>query len=324
MKTYYDILGISKNANQDDIKSAYRKLAREHHPDKGGDKEKFQQIQEAYEHLIDPQKRNTYDNGSSHSSTQSTFHTHFSFMHPQHQQQYKKNDHMYECNISLRDVFYGTTRKIKATRKMYCKNCNMLCHSCHGNGRIRNKIHLGVFTQIIEHLCNECQGSGKNSNPNNCNVCNNNRNIVEEKIFEINIPKGIENGETFTFHEWGEQSTNTNEISGNLIIKIVIEKHPYFTRQGNDLIYNCNITFVESIIGKIIVINNFDSKNEINTLGFGIINPFKEYTLLEKGLYSKNNERGNLKIRFNISYPDKSLSPENVVELKNIFDKINL
>ena len=315
---YYEILGVSKKATQDEIKIAYRKLAREHHPDKGGNKETFQKIQEAYEHLSDPQKRESLDNPHPFHNFRQNFH--FDSQH----NQTKKADHIYNCSISLKDVFYGITKKIKVNRLMYCKTCINFCKICNGSGRISQKIHLGPFIQIIEHGCPNCNGSGKENNTNSkCTTCNSSRSIKEEKIFEIIIPKGVENGDTFIFENWGEQASNPNEISGNLVVKIVIENHHVFIRQGNDLIYNCKITLRESIIGKMIMINNFDNDHEINTVGFGIINPNKEYSIIGKGMVSKSGSRGNLIIRFNIIYPDKSLSVNDIQILQKAFDTIN-
>lgn len=316
MTSYYEILGVSKGASSDEIKTAYRKLAREHHPDKGGDKEQFQKIQEAYENLIDPHKKNNYDNRD---NNHQNFFRHFQFTN----NKIRKNDHVYNCSITLKDVFYGITKKIKVNRNVYCKNCIKFCNSCNGLGRISQKIHLGIFTQLVEHTCPDCNGVGKNYN-NNCNICNDKKTISEEKIFEINISKGVDNGESFVYEGWGEQASNPNEISGNLIFRVNVEKHSFFTREGNDLVCNFELSFVESILGKIIEINHFDTTHHVNTLGFGIINPYKEYTLIEKGMYTKNGERGNLKIRFKINYPEKSLSIEQIHLLKQTFDKINI
>lgn len=314
MTSYYDILGINKSASTEEIKIAYRKLAREHHPDKGGNKEQFQKIQEAYETLIDEDKRNEYDNPHSNINN---FSTNFSFTH--HRRIIKKNDHIYNCHITLRDVFYGSIKKIKANRKIYCKSCNNQCNICNGNGKITQKINLGIFVQILEHNCPHCNGSGNDYSQINCNICKNNRHVIEEKIFEINISKGVEHGSTIVFENWGEQATNKNEISGNLIIKINVEHHPDFVREGDDLIYNYNISFADSITGTTILIPNFDNTHEVNTAGFGVINPFKEYTLVGKGMMCKNGNRGNLKIRFQINYPDNIISNDNIIKLKNIF-----
>lgn len=326
MKNYYEILGINKNASPDEIKTAYRKLAREHHPDKGGNKETFQKIQEAYEHLSDPQKREAVDNP--HSSHPFDFHEfrnfHQEFGFDQGNTKSRRGDHIYNCSISLRDVFYGTIKKIRVNRTMYCKSCINFCKTCNGNGRISQKIHLGPFVQLIEHGCPNCNGTGKETNTNTkCNTCNSTKTIKEERIFEINIPKGVENGHTFIYENWGEQATNPNEISGNLVVRIIVENHPDFTRQEDDLIYNCKISLRESIIGKTITINNFDNDQEIDTVGFGIINPNKEYTLIGKGMMTKNGNRGNLRIRFNINYPDKALSQNDIQILQTAFNTVN-
>lgn len=328
MGDYYNILGISKEASDDDIKRAYRKLAREHHPDKGGDKERFQQIQMAYETLSDPQKRGAYDNPAPQFNMGDmgfNFNMGGFFNEGNNANNIiKKAEHFYACKLTLKDVFFGIKKRFKVKREKICKQCYKNCENCNGTGNIKQRIQLGPFTQIVQHLCNACGGKGIYVEKDNCNNCSGNRVIKEEKIIEIDIPRGVENGKQYIFEEWGEQATKSNEISGPLIVTVQIEEHPEFKRADLDLVYTINLTLSESIIGKHVVIKHFDGDLQLDTRGFGIINPNKQYTIFSRGIINENGKVGNMHIRFNINYPSKSLQDSEIIVLRRAFESVNL
>ena len=326
MSDYYNILGVSKESSSDDIKNAYRRLARTNHPDKGGDKDKFQKIHEAYETLSDTNKKNAYDNKD---NINDSFgfggfdHPFFKHHMRQEQQFVKKNDHVYNCKISLQEVFNGVTKKFRVHRNKFCKDCIINCLKCNGKGVITQHVQLGPFTQIIKNTCNQCNGSCKSNNKDKvCTTCNSSGNIQEEKLFEIQITPGIKNKERFIFEEWGEQPIKDNELPGSFIVIINIEDHEYFTRSNMDLLCKINVTFKETMIGKDIVIPHFSGNININTLGFGIINPNKEYMIHNKGLVDKDGKSGNLRIKFIIEYPERAFNNYEVEILNETFNKL--
>lgn len=322
MSNYYKILGISQDASVDDIKQAYKTLARKYHPDRGGNKEEFQKIQEAYETLSNQDKKHQYDNPN-----QNSFHDIFGFNFTQQsrQQQFvKKKDHLYTCKVTLKEVYFGIKKKLKIQRTKRCKVCLNTCGTCNGNGIITRHVQLGPFTQVHQQSCHVCNGLGKCPNlSNNCSLCNSG-NIIEDKIFEIDIPPGIKNGEKFIFKDWGEQPIRENELSGDFIITILIEVDIFFSRQNLDLSCNINLSYRESIIGKNIVIPHFNGDIPINTQGFGVINPNKHYTLYDKGLVDKTGKLGHLHIKFIINYPERTFNEDELKILTSSFDKINL
>lgn len=328
MSNYYDILGISKDANDDQIKQAYRNLAKQHHPDKkGGDKEKFQKIQEAYDTLSDKNKKNEYDNkGNENINFQnfsSTFPFNFGNFANFFNQKIKKNDHIHKYFINLESVYFGIKKHFNLKRNLDCNLCKKKCEVCNGSGRIEQKIQLGPnIIQAIQHPCQSCNTTGKVRNPT-CNNCKSSGILVEEKRIEIDIPKGIEDGKKFVFDGWGEQATNSNEISGNFIIEINIQEDPLLKRKGLDLFFNQRITLRESILGKDISIPYFKSTIQLNTKSFGIIDPNKNYGLDDRGLQC-NNKKGKLIINFEIIYPEIKLNDEQLILLKNIFDKCKI
>ena len=331
MSDYYNILGLNKNSTEDEIKQAYRNLAKTHHPDKGGNKERFQEIQEAYDTLSDPQKKHVYDNPAP--SFDNIFGGGFGGggfggfpfnMFHQTQQNNKKSDHYHTCNIRLDDVFTGLKKTFNLKRNFKCKTCQKICTKCNGSGNNQQRIQIGPMIQIINQPCNFCNSSGKIKDSKNCDVCMNKGVIEEQKNIEIVIPKGVENNYRFTCEEWGEQPEKDNEKPGDLIINIVIQKHDHFERKGLDLYYTYDLSFKESIIGKKINIPYFSNTIEADISEYGIINPTRDYIIFQKGLENVKGQKGSLYIKFNIKYQNKILNTSESQELNNLFTKLNI
>lgn len=320
MTDHYSALGINTNSTDDEVRQAYMRQAREHHPDKGGDKDAFQRIQAAYEVLSDPAKRSQYDAVQNTTTQFQQFHFHF---RESRMGKVQKEDVVYSCKITLRDVFYGVTKKFKAYRSKLCKNCFVDCPSCNGLGQMTHKFNMGFLSQVIQQDCNRCNGKGKCRRANQCELCMNG-NITEENIFEINVPKGAESGKKYVIPGWGRQPTNNIDLPGDLVVDIFVEEHDVFKRHGLDLVFACAITLQESIFGKTIHVPLFDETISVDTRGFGIINPNKQYTMLKLGLRSEDNTPGDLHVKFEIIYPEKSLTQDQARTIEHAFKCIDL
>jgi DnaJ-class molecular chaperone len=324
---YYRILNIDKTAKSDEVKQAYKRLAREHHPDKGGDKATFQRIQKAYETLSDPQKRAEYD--SPHGGFPFEFPNFNSSFFQHHQQQNARqasrmSNHFYTCKISLNDVYFGTVKRIKVTRERLCTSCVQSCPRCNGSGAIKQAVQVGPFTQLMSHHCHDCQGTGDFFNSATfCTKCHQKHKVPEERLIEITIPRGVKNGEQYVFEEWGQQAKKSIDIPGHLVVTIEIEPHPVFERIGNHLKCTISLSLRESITGKTVVVDHFDGPFPIDTSGFGIINPNKQYTIFERGMES-NGQKGSMHIVFKIDYPSKTFSQDEMQLLKDVFDRVSL
>jgi DnaJ-class molecular chaperone len=328
MKNYYSILGINKNASEEDIKQSYRKLAREHHPDKGGDKNLFQEIQEAYETLSDSNKKQQYDyeNSQNFGNGIPFNFPFFSFnFNNSSNRKHKRQNHIHDITISMNDVYNGLTKRFKISKKSICLKCHQICQLCNGNGNITKHMRLGPLTQIINEKCNICNGSGQTrSTQINCNDCNSTGLLTIEQLVEINIPKGVEENKTYLFESWGEQPQNTNELPGDLLVRIKIHNDTLFERSGLDLIYKSNISLRDLIIGKNIIIPHFNNTSfDIHTRGFGIINPNKQYTIYNKGLRDNSNNQGNLHLHFVVDFPNRNFNQHEIDIITNAFNQIN-
>jgi DnaJ-class molecular chaperone len=309
MTKYHDILRVRKDASKDEIKAAYKELAREHHPDKGGKEEEFVKIGEAYEKLT---------NGT---AEQEINFDHAFFNAQFHNAKVRLGDSIHKCNITLEDLYTGSIKKFKISRTKMCVGCYSKCSACHGNGTIRHQLQLGPFMQIMEQRCGQCAGNGQVKSKPECSLCNNKGRIIEDQIIQINIAKASPSEQQFVFKEWGIQPTKDNEEAGDLIVVTNLLPHADFVRKNEkDLLYTTHISFKNAITGMILKIPFFDSTLEINTLGFGIVNPGKEYFILGKGL----SPDGNMCIRFMIDYPDKVLQIEEAQRINQAFSAVGI
>jgi DnaJ-class molecular chaperone len=336
MSDYYSILGVDKNASDDDIKKAYKKLSLKYHPDRpNGDTEKFKEINEAYETLSDPDKKSIHDNPHiNHHNQQNGFPGGDIFEHlmrnmnvninmNNHQNQnIKRTNHHHKINISLRDAHYGLTKTLKISIIKQCFDCKKSCYNCNGNGIITKIQQTGPFMQQFQSKCNTCNGVGVTIVKNiNCNSCSGNGILNEEETIKLDIRKNINNNEQFCFKDLGEQILKKGEQPGDLIITIFIyDENEYFQRENNHLIYKSKLSLVESLLGKEIVVPHFDSNITINTNIFGTIDFNKRYHIKDKGL----GNQGDLILVFEYEYKDIQLSEDKRDKLQNCFKELNL
>jgi len=309
MKDYYAILGIEKNASENDVKKAYHKLALKNHPDKGGDESIFKEITEANEILSNSESRRQYDLGEDTNNIGINIFDHFFGGQFKNHTKLKRNSHVHQIKISLRDVYTGIDKKLKVSIKTECVSCKSICKNCNGKGIIN--IMNGPF--IMQQNCNACSSGYIKVININCNNCVGKGFTLEDKMCNINVPIGIISGTNIKINGFGEQARNNNEESGDLLFQIIVEDDPYFKRNGNDLIFKVSLTFKESIIGKNFKIPHFSGQIELNSDGFGVINPLKEYSLKEKGILN-----GNLILNFQIEYPNNKYDKDLLLEFKNM------
>ena len=289
---YYELLGVSKDADDQTIKSAYRRLAKECHPDhKGGCKEheaKFKSLNEAYDCLKDPQKRAAYDRfghaayqngmngqgpfgGGSGGQGFEGFSDIFSsifgeFMDPRAQRASaaRGSDLRYDLELSLEEAFAGSGKTIAIQALAGCEACNasgsrgqsaaQTCPSCGGAGKVRAQ--QGFF--VVERTCPGCMGSGQTiADP--CHSCDGEGRALKTRKLNVNIPAGVDEGTRIRVAGEGEAGMR-GAPSGDLYLFVHLKRHPIFAREGTTLVAEAPITFTTAALGGSITIPGIDGE----------------------------------------------------------------
>lgn len=276
----YELLGVNKDASQDEIKKAYRKKAKKIHPDVGGDAELFKKISYANEILSDPEKRKLYDQfghdmGKSNNTNQPA--DIFDFIKKTREQFFGNFNQQQSVvvpqiriNISLTliEMYNGTTKKFKYNANRICKHCNGLkyisseggssekCETCNGTGVIMS---TNGYVSFGRH-CEDCGGLGYIIK-NGCKHCNSTGFEKVEQTMSVEIPKGIFNGAYITFTGKGNESIiNGKSTIGDLMIVIHEIIDSKFLRNGNDLHLDLEIPIIKCIIGDEVTFETIDKK----------------------------------------------------------------
>ena len=277
-RDFYETLGVDRTASDEDLKKAYRKLARQFHPDlqpgeqqKKQAEEKFKEINEAYEHLSDSDKRKRYDMFG-HAGTQGgagfegfdfgrggfgdVFNDIFEdFFGGQRggTRAERGNDLQYNLEITFEESVYGKEAKLKIPRWESCTDCKgtgaksatavKTCPSCKGAGQIR--LQQGFFS--VSRPCGQCEGSGRIiTDP--CPACQGRQRVYRERTIAVHIPAGIETGMRLRLSNEGEHGVNGGP-AGDLYVAIAVKPHPVFQRKGNDISCDVPISFVTAVLG---------------------------------------------------------------------------
>jgi len=251
-ENYYDILGVTEESTQEDIKKSYRKLAKENHPDKGGDEELFKKISVAYDTIGDEDKRKQYDIqrknpfGGKGDKFNSSFSDLFNMAFGQQRQQ---RNHTTNINLELTptESFLSITKEITFQRKGKCEPCNgtggdkIVCNTCGGAGSTMKRMGNGMFIQMINMVCESCKGTGSIIR-NACYVCNGSGDKNEMKTVEVKIPHGIDDGQFFRIQGFGDFKNGTY---GDLVVRIFMKNENNFEKFVNNLVYNKYFTLDE-------------------------------------------------------------------------------
>ena len=285
---YYDLLGVARGADDASIKAAYRKLAKEHHPDRHNgctDKEaQFKAINEAYDVLKDPQKRAAYDrfgraafqNGgggqdpfgeAGFNGFSDIFSTIFGeFMDPRAQQNAARGqDLRYDLELSLEDAFTGSEQTITVQAMAACEKCHgsgcaksdrcaSTCQTCGGMGKVRAQ--QGFF--VVERGCPTCRGAGEViSDP--CVVCHGEGRTLANRKLAVKIPAGVDEGTRIRVASEGEAGVR-GAASGDLYLFVHMKRHPIYVREGTTLVADCPVTFTTAALGGAISLPGIDGK----------------------------------------------------------------
>jgi len=298
MSDYYEILGVSRNASKDEIKSAFRKMARQWHPDVNKSPEaeaKFKELGQAYDVLMDDDKRATYDRFGEDGLKNAGFNTqgpfaggfgdldeifnsffgNFGFggsrrMDPNAPQ--RGDDLRLDIELEFEEAVFGINKEIKIDHLETCTTCKgtgakegskpETCRTCGGSGRIQQTTRtvLGQFTQVV--TCPDCHGKGTVIK-NKCPDCNGNGRKEVEKKLEIKIPAGVDNGSKMRLSQEGDAGINGG-IAGDLYIVIHVKPSTYYKRDGADVYTKLEITPAQAVLGDVVKVKTLDGEKDVS------------------------------------------------------------
>ncbi len=297
-RDYYEVLGVAKTASDDELKKAYRKLAKQYHPDMNpGDKgaeAKFKEINEAYEVLSDKDKRAKYDQFG-HAGVDPNFggggfggygdfgdFGDFGFgdilgdllgggfggrsanrSGPQRGESLRAG-----VTISFEEAAFGCEKEISLTRLESCESCHgsgcapgttaEVCPDCRGSGTVRVQQRMGGMAFTSSAPCSRCRGTGKIIHQP-CKSCGGGGNVRKQRKISVSVPQGINDKQAISLRGQGNAGAN-NGPAGDLIVEVRVKPHPQFQREGTSVLYECPVSFYQAAMGAELEIPTIDGK----------------------------------------------------------------
>lgn len=372
-RDYYEVLGVGKDASEKEITKAFHKIAKKYHPDVNPDNPEaeaiFKEANEAYSVLSDQEDRRKYDQfghagvngqgfggGDAYASWddindifEQFFGGGFGGFGGSRQQRNPSgpragDDTHYSISIQFMEAAFGAEKEVEVSQLDNCEICQgsgatpgtsaNTCDVCSGSGVEQRRMSTGFFTQVQTITCTKCSGRGKII-PSPCENCNGNGVKMKRKSLTVKIPAGINTGEVLTLREQGEPGKNGGP-HGNMYLRVNVEAHEIFTRQGYDTYCEVPVSFAEAALGQEV---------EIPTLDGSVTYDLKEgtqsgdvITMRNKGVphINRENSRGNHYVTIDVEVPknltneqkdllkefDSSLSGKNYSKQENFFDRI--
>ena len=377
-RDYYEVLGVEKGASDDEIKKAYRKMAKKYHPDVNPDDKtaeaKFKEVGEAYEVLSDKQKRSRYDQfghagvDPSYGGGQGGYERYQQYAHGDFGDfndifgdifsgfgfggstktrnpngPIRGNDVQVRIQLSFMEAVKGCKKDIPIQRLERCADCGgtgakagtspETCPDCGGSGQVRvqQRSPFGVIQTV--KACPRCGGKGKVIN-DPCKSCNGMGRVRHSRKITVDIPAGIDNGQTFVVRGQGDEGTNGGP-TGDLNVTVLVKEDPIFQREGFDIWVDVPITYAQAVLGDEITVPTIDGKVSYNVPEG--TQPGTTFRLRNKGVpYVNNRGRGDQYVKVNIEVPtnlsskqkdllkdfDSSTGDKNYAKRKSFFDKI--
>lgn len=338
-KDYYEVLGVSKQADEKEIKSAFRKLAKKYHPDVSKEPdaaEKFKEAQEAYAVLSDPDKRAQYDKFGHAAFDQmnggagfdfsgfdfsdiftdlfgESFGDRFGFSSfgggRRANRAERGSDRLMRVDLTFEEAVFGCKKEINIDVYEKCDECDgkggkgeKTCPTCHGNGTITQEQNTLFGTFMTRTTCPNCRGKGK-SYESTCSHCKGTGRVKENKNLEVKIPAGVDTGNRLRLAGKGDSGSNGGP-NGDLYLEFRVKEHTLFERDGNDIYLELPITVTDAVLG---------SKKEIPTL-YGNVklsipegsNTGDKHRLKGKGVEDLHSgSKGNMYVVINVIIPEK-------------------
>ncbi len=284
-RDYYEVLGVGREATDKEIRAAYRKLARQYHPDVCDEPDahdRFQQIGEAYAVLSDPERRGNYDRFGHAGPAGAGFDVGvtdifdlfqsvvggFGF---QQERAVSGSDLEYQLPITLEDVANGIETEIVVSRLVRCEACGgeggepgtprEQCATCHGVGRVRYRQSAMLLTFTQEAECPDCRGTGVNI-PHPCNVCRGAGRSRKTERIGVEVPPGVQDGQRIRYQGGGDAGP-LGARAGDLHVVLRVQPHEMFVRRGSDLVCEVEIAFPQAALGDVIEVPGILSSHEL-------------------------------------------------------------
>mgnify|MGYP006274248723 FL=1 len=336
-RDYYEILGVSRDADKKDIKKAYRKLTKKYHPDLNKDdpqaEDKFKEVSEAYEVLSDSDKRARYDKyghagvdsdgagfggfgggGQDFGGFEDIFDMFFGGGGGRRRRNGPRrgNDLQYNLQITFEEAAKGAKKQIHIPRTETCSTCDgsgakpgtsaKTCSKCNGTGQIKTTRRTPLGNMVQTSTCDQCNGSGKEIDQP-CPDCRGKGKVRRERELTVNIPAGVDTGSRLRMSGEGEAGENGGP-SGDLYIRIHVKPHKIFKRKGDDVICEVPISIVQATLGDEIEVPTLDGKAAFK-IPSGT-QPGTSFRLKDKGIPHLNGYgRGSQHVKVKVVIPKK-------------------
>lgn len=292
-RDYYEVLGVSKTSSSDEIKQQYRKLALKFHPDRNKSSEAgehFKEISEAYAVISDPEKKQIYDQHG-HAGVDGRYSSEDIFQGAQgggfdsifesifdrgggggfgfNQQQQQGSDLLYETHVTLEEVLHGKKMEINLQKHVQCDICNgsgakpgtnkKTCGTCNGQGQVRQTRNMGFASFVTAAPCSACRGQGSIIETP-CNECKGQGKKKGSKTVTFDIPPGIDSGD---YTVSGEGNEIPDGVNGDLIVRVLVQPHSKFNRDGKDIFYDHDLSMIDAALGCEIIVPTLEGTEKI-------------------------------------------------------------
>ncbi|GAB7363553.1 hypothetical protein MBLNU230_g3820t1 [Neophaeotheca triangularis] len=345
---FYDMLGVAPGASESELKSAYRKGALKHHPDKNAHDpeaaEKFKEISHAYEILSDSQKRHLYDQygedgleqggmGGGGMGAEDLFAQFFGGggggggpfggmfgggMRDQGPKKARTIHHVHK--VTLEDIYRGKVSKLALQKSVICSKCEgrggkegavKTCAGCQGQGMKTMMRQMGPMIQRFQTVCPDCNGEGESvREKDKCKQCNAKKTVIERKVLHVHVDKGVQSGTKLDFRGEGDQMPGVQP--GDVQFEIEQKPHPRFQRKGDDLFYHAEIDLLTALAGGAIYVEHLDERwLTVEILPGEVISPGEIKVIRGQGMPSyRHHDFGNLYVQFDVKFPEHITSPD--------------